>query len=161
MSNEGSTPSAEDLGRSLAEILRLIAAAQTTTPDGPPTSGNVRKPVDVGPDVADIFQFLSQAWLAYVSSGLRYWSRMADAWVKALPSLARTFAAVEGSSPSDPNARAVVVDELRAWLRDLADYPSQESRLLQAELDKLATALWPTSDSSQDGSYWRRWETKP
>jgi hypothetical protein len=132
-------------------------------PPGPPGKGSPSGPQPrlgaPAPDVRDLAQFLSQAWLAYVASGLRYWSRLADAWARTLPSVAHAFAQ-EGDGKR-PEGRAVQLDELRSRLRDLAEIPSQESRILQAELDRLASGLWPETDARQDGEYWRRWETKP
>jgi hypothetical protein len=112
------------------------------------------------PDLRGIVQFLAQAWLAYLGSGLRYWSQLADAWARTAPALLRTLADGD-TSAKHPEARAVALDELRGRLRELADIPSQESRLLQAELDRIAAGLWPKADTKPNGPYWRRWEAKP
>ena len=57
-------------------------------------------------------------------------------------------------------AEVSLVSVRQSRLRELAEYPAQESKLIQAELDRIATALGPAPGPSQDGRYWRRWEAK-
>lgn len=166
MSNEGFVPGGENPARLLAEMFpemmrRLAEASSAAILNGPPPPGTDGKPADLGPAGGDVLQFLAQAWLAHVASGLRYWSRVADAWATALPSLAKTLAEAAGAPADGSETRAILVDELRGRLREMADYPSQELRVLQAELDRIAAGLWPAPGPNPEGRYWRRWEAKP
>jgi hypothetical protein len=142
----------------MAEFARLFAAGRFGASSEGTSAGHERPPAT--PDTRDIFQFLAQAWLAYVASGLRYWSQLADAWARTVPAVARVLTDGDAAAKR-PDGRAVAIDDLRSRLRELADIPSQESRVLQAELDRIASGLWPKTDAKPDGPYWRRWETKP
>jgi hypothetical protein len=85
-------------------------------------------------------EFLSQAWMAYLSGGLRYWSAVAEAWANTLPLLARAVADARNSGTGDATARALRMDELRAQLRELVEYPAREGNRFLAELDEIAAA---------------------
>ena len=65
---------------------------------------------------------------------------------------------------SDPSksgeARGILVDTLRAYLREMVDLPYQESRRLQAELEEIIRKLTPTPDGEQEEAYRRRWSVK-
>lgn len=148
---------------SLADILRITGAV----PPGaslpglpPPPSGTSPEPASVDP--IDVAQFLGQAWVAYMTSGMRYWSRVADAWVRAMPPIARAVAESVGVQAPDPESRAKLLDELRARLREIAEAPAEEARVLQAELERVAATLWPAPPPGpgQEGQYWRRWDAK-
>jgi hypothetical protein len=109
------------------------------------------------PSPSDIMQFMSQAYAAYAASGLRYWSRTMDVWAKAILPIASGVAEMSAGDAGRPEARAALIDELRACLRELTEMPQQEARRLEAELEKIAGALRP----EPDGRYWRRWKAKP
>jgi hypothetical protein len=103
---------------------------------------------------------MGQVGGAFVASGLRYWARLAEIWTRAMPALALATARAPGSRDGGAEAGAALTDELRAVLRELADLPCQESRRLQAELDRLTTSgAAPVPDA--DAPYWRRWDAKP
>jgi hypothetical protein len=155
---EDTTAAPEPLPDFLSEILRLLGGEPTAPPPGTARAKKQSAQTPVG--TSEMLQFLGQAGLAYLASGFRYWSRMADAWAKTLPSVTRAAAAGRASGTSAED-RAVFIDELRARLRDLVDIPAQEARLLQTELDRIATELWPRSQEKGEAQYWRRWETKP
>ena len=103
-----------------------------------------------GIDAQATAQFLSQAWTAYVSSGLRYWSCAAGAWARTIPLVARAVADATGGGTGDPAERAANLDELRAQLRELVECPANEGRTFLAELDRIAAdAGWPGLDRTQ------------
>jgi hypothetical protein len=108
-----------------------------------------------------VLQFLMRVWFAYAASNLRQWGHLMEAWSRALPSFARTLTDGVDAAGSDAEARAMLLDELRAHLRELTEYPSQESKRLQAELDRIAATMWTAPAAAADAPYWRRWEAKP
>jgi hypothetical protein len=155
--NEAGEPEMRGDPRAMAEFLRLLATAGA--PRGSASTG-ATTPAGGPRDATDVLAFLIGAWLAYATSGLRYWGHVIEAWSVLLPSLVRTVA--EGAGPADADGtRRIFVDELRARLRELTEYPAQESRRLQAEFDRLVAALWPAPPSAPGESYWRRWQAKP
>lgn len=157
MNGEPEPPRAPSL--SLADILRIAGAAPPGASTVPP-SAPASEPAPVDP--IDVAQFLGQAWVAYMASGLRYWSRVADAWVRAMPPIARAVAESVGAQAPDPEGRAKLLDELRARLREIAESPAEEARVLQAELERVAASVWPAPppEPGQEGQYWRRWDAK-
>jgi hypothetical protein len=55
-----------------------------------------------------------------------------------------------------------LVEEFRAYLREVGDLSLQEARAFQSELEKLAADLATTTgDSSESPEYRRRWKAKP
>lgn len=162
MPEQESTSRQQNGARDFAELFRgLTTGAQPAEPGDGARPGGDGNPPGVPPGAGDVVQFMSQAYIAYLTSGLRYWSRLTEVWAKVLPPLAGGVAEVSTGNASRPEARAVLIDEVRACLRELAEMPQQEARLLQAQLEKIAGALWPEQDKSEDGRYWRRWKAKP
>ena len=113
-----------------------------------------------GIDAQATAQFLSQAWTASVSSGLRYWSCAAGAWARTIPLVARAVADATGGGTGDPAERAANLDELRAQLRELVECPANEGRTFLAELDRIAAdAGWPGLDRTHgSGKRWANWK---
>ena len=106
-------------------------------------------------------QLLTQAWIAYVSSGLRYWSSAAETWAQAIPLMARAVADATGAGTADPVERGKNLDELRAQLRELAEGPANEARSFLATLDQIAASA-ARSGTDEGDEPWRRrrWECK-
>ena len=160
MANEGPASDPSTPPRSAAEIWRLLAAAVAAGRlPGPTTSEGATRPA-VGPDAPDVLRFLSEVWFAYLGSGLRSWERAMEAWVRTLPVVSRAMVDGFDTTGLAPEARAVVLDELRRHLRELAEYPQQESKWLQGELDRIAATIWPAAAPDVNGPYWRRWQAK-
>ena len=167
MSDDERTASAP--GLALAELLQRLSngsAAPAADPAAAPAAEKGAGPAPVGGEIA---RFVELALIAGLASGLRSWSRMADVLARELPAIARALVEQPSPSPTSPEARAALVDDLRSRLRALAELPLQESRLLGAELDAIVAAIWPAPapadgsprDANGGGPYWRRWEVKP
>lgn len=159
---EGPVTGENDLTRAFAQAARLFTA---WLPPGAEeeSSASARARASTGGPAGltapDAVQFISQAWLSYMTSGFRYWSHLADAWARTLPLLVRTVA--ESSGAAHRETQAALIDQLRARFRELAEYPAHEARLLQAELDRIASAMGPAGAGDPGEPHWRRWETKP
>ena len=112
----------------------------------------------------DTLVLFAQLYFACLTSGLRYWSRVAETWTRIAPTLARALAGMNGEPGGSAEARAVLLEELRAALRELAQLPAEEWRTLEAELERLGSGR-PAGPQGEDraggGPYWRRWEAKP
>lgn len=48
-------------------------------------------------------------------------------------------------------SKGVLIDNLRAYLREMAELPWQESRRPQAEPEKIAGEVWPGPAGGQEG----------
>jgi hypothetical protein len=115
---------------------------------------------------------LAQLAIAYTASALRCWGTLATMWAAALPSIGRAMAGT-AARDDDGAARAVLLDELRASLRQLGALPGEEARRLQSDIERILSAPGlerrrsapppGAGDGAGDGPdpYWRRWEIKP
>jgi hypothetical protein len=115
-------------------------------------------------DYGVLAQFFGEAALACAATGLRLWGGMLGLWGRAIPPLARTFAEASAGNPARSDGYALLVDALQAHLRELAELPYQETRRLQADLERIAAMLHPPAPGGSDEGaqqFWRRWETKP
>jgi len=160
----GSLP--DDLMRSLVDAMRLLAStggpgaasAETgTSPNGDDRAGG------------DAAQLLGRLSLVWMTSGIRYWARAAEIWARALPSLARALAdsgaagatsAGAGASERPAEARKILIDELRACLRLLAELPVDEGRRVQAELEAVLRGAGEEPSGPADQPWRRRWKAK-
>jgi hypothetical protein len=118
-----------------------------------------------GNSSSDGLQVLSQVALALAASGMRYWGRSAELWAKGMPVLVQGFAQMTtGQQDGGREACRTLLDELRAYVRELAELPAQEARRLQADLDRIAGA-WPSGappgGPQHPDAPWRRWDVKP
>jgi hypothetical protein len=122
-------------------------------------------PGNEGPAADDTLARIVQLYLICLTSGLRYWSRVAETWARIAPALARGLAAMNGAPGGSAEERASLLDELRAGLRELAELPAEEWRALETELERLGRGGHPGRSEGADraggGPYWRRWEAKP
>jgi hypothetical protein len=88
----------------------------------------------------DAAQRMSQLYLAFVNSGYRYLARWAEISIKRYPEFAVLSAGLNANRTITEDEMAALVDHLRAYLREMADLPVEESKRLQAEIDSIMTA---------------------
>ena len=146
----------EDLRRLLGEATQRPAAAHAA----PTISGN------------DVVTLLGRMALAYTTTGLAAWARMADVCAKALPIIVRSVGSTTAGVRGDRAGEAA--DALKTVVRELLAVPGGEARRLQSELEAIIAAAQSRGpDSSASGApvapatdtendvHWRRWRTKP
>jgi hypothetical protein len=110
------------------------------------------------PQLASI---LSAAWLLFVTSGVRYWLGAAETWAKLLPSIDAGLEAARENPSHLPEARTILIDELRGSLRTLMDLSYRESRRVALEFEDIVHPPAPDSARENPSQYWRRWTVKP
>jgi hypothetical protein len=151
-------PNANPAQLGLAELIRRLSSGGAAFADPSPAAGGP------SPGAAfvgfDVLRFMGLAWFACLTSGLRSWSRTAEMTSRELPALARVLVEVP-NGPGSPEAHAVLLDEINRRVREFMEIPQEESRALQAELEKIVAAIWPSAGPTAEGPYWRRWEAKP
>jgi hypothetical protein len=150
----------QDVFDSWARLLRTFGPRSEDVEDRP------KRAADVGerqtPTLGDpqLVSLLSEAWLLLMTSGVRYWIGAAETWLKLLPFIDLSLGSVREDPTRPSEARAVLIDELRASFRSLADISYQESRRAQATFENLVRNL--ASDvQNQTNEHWRRWTVKP
>lgn len=162
MPNPESSARTEGAFNIVDELLRLMRMAGEAGAPAPP--GKRGEPPALGSLAADsgnVFGFLGQVYVLFMISGFRYWMRSAEVWGRVVPAIVGRLQKLSNNSGGGDEARAALIDELRASLRELAELPGQESRVLQAELDRLAGTMSPRTDGDKAGPHRRRWEVKP
>jgi hypothetical protein len=140
--------------RAIEEMFRLMVSATAPAVDRRAVSDPSPGALGAVPPALGV---VGQVGGAFMASGLRYWSRLAEVWMRVLPTL---YAAAAQGPAADGDGAAALGDDLRAALRELAELPCQESRRLQAELDRIVSP-GATAAPDPDAPYWRRWDAKP
>jgi hypothetical protein len=103
---------------------------------------------------------MAQASLAWMRSGFSYWRGWAEIYASHYPVMMQSLQAMTADPGRWQEARGVLIDNLRAYLREMAELPWQESRRLQAELEKIAGQVWPAPAGGQEEPYRRRANVK-
>lgn len=150
-----------DIARSLIDVLRLFASAAGSagSPPASTSTGSAPGASREGRLENDRLELLGQLFLVWMASGVRYWSRAAEIWARALPPLARALAEPRGPEQAG-EAQRVLIDELRSCLRALAELPIDEARRVQAELEALVRGSNAQDASPSDAHWQRRWKAK-
>jgi len=141
-SDAGMTRAAAAVGPSI-EPFRITGSAGTDT--------------SMEQEGVEIASFLGQTWMVAASSGLRYLARLAQLYGERQAGL--WPALMSGGLSRDE--RRVMIDELRAYVRDLGDVSLQEARLLQSELERLSHELAAGVGADAAQARHRRWRAKP
>ena len=142
----GSMAGQPDMARAAAAFAPLVESFSN--------AGNA----SMAQDAVDVAGFLGQTWMVAASSGFRYWRRLAEMYGEHQASLLQ---ALMGAGLSE-NERRAMIDELRAYVRELGDLSLQEARVLQSELEHLSLGLAAAVDAgAENAEHRRRWRAKP
>jgi hypothetical protein len=113
-------------------------------------------------DGLDVSSPMVQALMVGMTSTLRYWRGLAGVYARHQGILMRaaalrTMAHSQGSKAED----RLLVDELRAFFREVGDVAMQEARRLESELEQVGEILAHRTDQSgASETYRRRWKAK-
>jgi hypothetical protein len=111
---------------------------------------------------ADLASLLVQTLIIGAVSTLRYWRDLAGICAKHQPALMRSFARRAMPQSSAPETEdLLLVDALRACLREIGDVAVQEARRLKTELEQIDEASARGVDGpGASAPYRRRWKAK-
>jgi hypothetical protein len=87
-------------------------------------------------DAADAQQRMLELHLAVVNSGYRYLGRWADIAARRYPEIARALASAN-TDPAAGNSFGAALDSIRAFMREMAELPLEESKRLQTEIETI------------------------
>jgi hypothetical protein len=159
----GHSADQERLARQLAEWARRMSAAGSAFASESPAPGDDRGrpgPAERGGDGP--INDLSEVPVLFMLSGLRLWARSAEVWARLGVAMVRGVGGAEPDAGQGDEARSsLLIDELRAALRELTTVSSQETRRLEAALEELGRRGRRDAPGDEPGPYWRRWEVKP
>jgi hypothetical protein len=110
----------------------------------------------------DLLALVARSNLIASAGGLRYWRKLAQIYAARQANMLRSLSAGTGGPGHSQEGRRALVEEFRAYLREIGDVSLQEARAFQSELEKLAADL-ATAAAAPDESpeYRRRWRAKP
>ena len=111
----------------------------------------------VSPDYRDVAQFVGRASLAALMSDVRLWWRRTGALAESAFEIGRALQATIANSERRAAGQGTLLDAVRAFFRRVAELPADESRRLQAALDKIAEQVWPAQPGRP---HRRRWNAK-
>jgi hypothetical protein len=104
---------------------------------------------------------VAQAGLVLLASGLRSWTRSAEIWTRLLPAIERSMTGAIADPVRQTEARAALIDEIRASVRGMSELAAGEARRVQEEIDDVLRRLWPGPAADPPEGYRRRWAVKP
>ena len=110
---------------------------------------------------ADLASLVAQTYLVAMVSGLRYWRRVAETYRTHEPAIVRSLMARAAVPSTSEGERRALIDEIRAYLREVGDVSVQEARIVQTDLDKLAAEVAKVASNCDESTHRRRWKTKP
>jgi hypothetical protein len=140
----------------LATALSDILARR---PEWPPAGA----PGPSGPaGEADLASLMAQALMVGAASALRYWRGLVGIYGKHEPALMQRLARPAMTQSSTPETEdPLLVDALRALLREIGTVAVQEARRLETELEQIGEAVAHGLDEpGAAGAYRRRWKVK-
>jgi hypothetical protein len=110
----------------------------------------------------DLASLMVQTLMIGTASTLRYWRDLVGIYVKHQPALMQSLARRAMTQSSTPETEdLLLVDPLRACLREIGEVAVQEARRLETELEQIGEAVARTVDEpSAPTTYRRRWRAK-
>lgn len=114
----------------------------------------------VSDDYGDVMDFMRRAYLAYMTSAMRSWRRLAELYGHYYQAMTDSVMEISAGTSESEEARRILIDNIRAYLREMVELPGQEARWLQAELEKILADLWPSEDEENKSSHRRRAKIK-
>jgi hypothetical protein len=138
-----------DLWRRMA-----VGAAGSAATDAP---GGTSSTADPSLDPQAFMNFMARSYMTVMGCGLRCLSGWTHIHSRYLTSISRGMSTMGGGPGQGLPDQTLLVDELRAYLRELMELPYDECRRALAELQKLEFAILPEAGA---GDHPRRWKAK-
>ena len=152
----------EELARQLTEWARRMSGAGNARASEDRTPGDDRATSDRAEGgVGAPGDGLSELPVLFMLSGLRLWTRCAEVWMRLGIAVAQNVSRIQPDAGTGKEAQDLLIAEFRSGLRELTAVSSQESRRLEAELEKVTRRNAGDVPGGEPGPYWRRWEVKP
>lgn len=111
---------------------------------------------DISTHYQELIELMTQVSLACVTSGFRYWQRVAELYGSYALTVSHDLSDMRAASESREAAWVSLRDHLRAYVRTMGDLARQESQLLQRELEAIERKIWRADESEQGSPHWRR-----
>ncbi|MSQ48253.1 MAG: hypothetical protein EXR78_07670 [Deltaproteobacteria bacterium] len=127
-----------------ASLQALLATAERWRSDTETTSNPEEEDQTPTVQVGEVVEFLLQATLLSMKSSMRFWRRGTGIFATRLLEILRTIPTLTTDPTRHGEARGIVIDTLRTYVREIAELPGHESRRFLAELGKIEARLGAT-----------------
>jgi hypothetical protein len=144
----------EELLRTMASTLRGDA-----TDERAPSSGSADQGQASSSKYRALLDLLTEVHLAYMRSGFRYMSRWSETCGRYYPKIIQALSTAAGDPDRRSNALGAVMDDLKAYMREMGQLPLDESQRLQAELASMLQKFRPAGGEAS-APYRRRRKAK-
>jgi hypothetical protein len=144
----------------IEQMLRAVSAFRDLTGANVGVGTGSGQPQDAGKPT-EIASLVAQAYVIAAMGGLRYWRKLAQTYGAHQAGILRSLSASATNPNRSEEERRALIDELRAYLREVGDVSLQEARSFQSELEKLAAEVATAAANPEDSpEYRRRWKAK-
>lgn len=135
----------QDPMNSAFDIYRMMATAAETF-----SRYAWNNPTQARSAPVDNTQRMFRLYMAFVNSGYRYLARWAEISSKRYPELARALTAINAGRAVSDEELGALTDSFRAYLREMAELPVEESKRLQDEIEDIMSGEAATGYPGQD-----------
>ena len=104
--------------------------------------------------------FMSKAYIASLYAGLHYYSRSVQIHANCYSNIGRSLTQMYLQPKSCAERSNILLDDMAACLREMANLPFQEARVLQAEIEKILRDMRETLGDAQKTDPIRRANAK-
>jgi hypothetical protein len=111
---------------------------------------------DASEQYEELMELLVQTSLACLTSGCRYWQRVAELYGSYAVTVNQHLSHMRAAPGSREATWGSLREHLRAYVRTIGELTRQESRLLQSELEAIEQQIWPAAESGHTPPHWRR-----
>ena len=138
----------DDLGRSFSTMFNIARGVPEliefwrVVEDALPGFGLEENPNDTGPTQKgaipnDPVALTVRANAMLFNHGIRYWLDWQKLLTQHLPRIRSRLEALSGKADNDVELKAALIDDLRTYLREMAELPVRHGRTLQCDIESL------------------------
>ena len=156
MPGEPKEPDLDYLARYFDGMLRMMMnAGRDWTGDATPTDSSEGNRPQTPFSLQNAANFMARASQLWMDSSIRFWGRSAEINSNYYKAASRNLSDMNSDPDQREQAEGTLMDLLRAYVREMADLPAQESRRLQAELEKFVENISSPVDEDSTGTHRR------
>ncbi len=143
-----SVPHMLEMARLMADTLSTGSDEQAPANETSNRSRGAKEPVGL----------VIKANATLLTSAVRFWLRWQELVSKHVPTISRNLADIQANPKRKEELRALLIDNMRAYTREMAELPCEQCRLVRQDLEKMEAQLF---GAAQEKEGRRRWKAKP
>lgn len=127
-------PEMMELWRVMSDVL-MVPDEETDAPKRRPGRGGKRSSLDP-------LSLTVRVNALMLGSNIRYWVKWQQIVTKRLPRIRRLVDEYQAEGKRDPTIRHALLDELRCYLREMAELPADQHRRVREEITKIEEEIF-------------------